>query len=118
MRLIAHLEATGEKAAAFVMPLAQRHDRGTITWAAAETGTPSVTPLHRLTRLLACAPHPMTRTEILKQLPDFPGRTHRERMRALTRTLHNWPMFHEPAPGKWQIGRRNVGELLRYAAEP
>ncbi|MET7898312.1 hypothetical protein [Streptomyces mirabilis] len=56
-------------------------------------------------RLLARAPEPMTGTRILSALPAAAQNPHRRQTVGPGRLLHRFLAFHQPAPGKWQVGR-------------
>jgi len=77
-------------------------------WTRAERGTAGDDVLSQVARLLARAPVPMTRTEILAALPTSVQTPHRRQMDGLGRLLNRFPAFHEAEPGRWQIGRTNV----------
>ncbi|MFF7191398.1 hypothetical protein ACFZAR_40840 [Streptomyces sp. NPDC008222] len=77
-------------------------------WSQAERGTAGDDVLSQVARLLARAPVPMTRTEILAVLPASVQTPHRRQMDGLGRLLHRFPAFHQAAPGRWQVGRTNL----------
>ncbi|MFF7242037.1 PIN domain-containing protein [Streptomyces collinus] len=77
-------------------------------WTQAQRGIAGDDVLSQVARLLARAPEPMTRTEILAALPASVQEPHRRQMDGLGRLLHRFPAFHQAAPGKWQFGRANV----------
>jgi hypothetical protein len=77
-------------------------------WTQAERGTAGDDVLSQVARLLARAPVPMTRTEILNALPESVQTPHRRQMDGLGRLLHRFPAFHQAEPGRWQLGRTNV----------
>ncbi|AVV46822.1 hypothetical protein C6376_41390 [Streptomyces sp. P3] len=77
-------------------------------WTQAERGTAGDDVLSQVARLLARAPVPMTRTEILAALPESVQTPHRRQMDGLGRLLHRFPAFHQVGPGRWQLGRTNV----------
>ncbi|MGA5454415.1 PIN domain-containing protein [Streptomyces umbrinus] len=77
-------------------------------WTQAQRGTAGDDVLSQVSRLLARAPGPMTRTDILGALPAVVQEPHRRQMNGLGRLLHRFPAFHQAAPGRWQIGRANV----------
>ncbi|MFI1358103.1 PIN domain-containing protein [Streptomyces sp. NPDC020898] len=77
-------------------------------WTQAERGTAGEDVLSRVARLLARAPEPMTRTDILAALPASVHQPHRRQMDGLGRLLHRFPAFHQTGPGRWQIGRTNA----------
>jgi hypothetical protein len=82
-------------------------------WVESEHTPETITVLHRVAHVLARAPEPTTRTDLLRQLePDLPGHRHRDLMGGLHRLLQRFPMFHEPTTGHWQVGRVNVGGIL------
>lgn len=81
------------------------HER---VWTQAQYGTAGADLLSQVARLLARAPMPLTRTEILQRLPQPPAETHRRQMDGLTRLLHRFPAFHQAEPGRWQLGRTSV----------
>ncbi|MET7575203.1 PIN domain-containing protein [Streptomyces sp. NPDC005492] len=85
-----------------------RHELHTSTWKDAERGEAGDDELSLVARLLARAPAPMTRTDILAALPTSAQYPHRRQMDGLGRLLHRFPAFHQPAPGKWQLGRTNM----------
>ncbi|GHE51502.1 PIN domain-containing protein [Streptomyces capitiformicae] len=85
-----------------------RHERHTRTWTDAERGTAGDDVLSLIARLLARAPAPMTRTDILAALPHTVREPHRRQMDGLGRLLHRVPAFHQPTSGKWQLGRTNM----------
>ncbi|MFG2960860.1 PIN domain-containing protein [Streptomyces sp. NPDC048291] len=85
-----------------------RHELHTRAWKDAERGGAEGDVLCRVARLLARAPEPMTRTDILSLLPAAVQQPHRRQMDGLGRLLHRFPAFHQPAPGKWQLGRTNL----------
>ncbi|MFF4542152.1 hypothetical protein [Streptomyces aureus] len=64
--------------------------------------------MSQVARLLARAPMPMTRTDILAALPSAVQTPHRRQMDELGRLLHCFPAFHEAEIDRWQIGRTNV----------
>lgn len=82
-------------------------------WTQAERGTAGDDVLSQVARLLARAPAPMTRTEILAALPQAVQMPHRRQMDGLGRLLHRFPAFHQAAPGRWQLGRANVQVTTR-----
>jgi hypothetical protein len=82
-----------------------RHQAHQQVWKQTEYRTPGDGLLSQVARLLACSPEPMTRTEILDGLPGPPDEPHRRQMDGLGRLLHRFPAFHQPAPGRWQLGR-------------
>lgn len=61
----------------------KQYQLGDTVWTAAERETVGDTMLHRVSQLLARKSEPMTRTEILAAVEEFPGRTHRDRMNGL-----------------------------------
>ncbi|MFC7266153.1 PIN domain-containing protein [Streptomyces lutosisoli] len=77
-------------------------------WTQVERGTAGDDLLSQVARLLARAPMPMTRTDILAALPTAVQTPHRRQMDGLGRLLHRFPAFHEAELGRWQIGRTNV----------
>ncbi|WP_147982863.1 PIN domain-containing protein [Streptomyces sp. gb1(2016)] len=77
-------------------------------WAQAQRGAAGDDVLSRVARLLAGAPEPMTRTDILTALPAAVQEPHRQQMDGLGRLLHRFPAFHQAAPGRWQLGRANM----------
>jgi hypothetical protein len=77
-------------------------------WTQAERGTAGDDVLSQVARLLARAPVPMTRTEIVNALPESVQTPHRRQMDGLGRLLHRFPAFHQAEPGRWQLGRTNV----------
>ncbi|MGW5723000.1 hypothetical protein ACWEVP_42990 [Amycolatopsis sp. NPDC003865] len=90
----------------------KRFERGETVWAVAERGSIGEALLHRVARVLACSPEPMTRSEILAAVPEFPGHSHIERMYSLYELLRSYPMFCEVQPHRWHVGRINVGAGL------
>jgi hypothetical protein len=87
----------------------QRFERGETVWADAERGSIGEELLHRVARVLACSPEPMTRSDILAAVPEFPGSTWFDRMYSLYELLRTYPMFCEIRPDRWQVGRAAVG---------
>ncbi|MFD9655762.1 PIN domain-containing protein [Streptomyces mirabilis] len=85
-----------------------RHEQHAGTWKHAERGIRGDDLLSLVARLLARAPEPMTRTDLLSALPTSAQHPHRQQMDGLGRLLHRFPAFHQPAPGKWQLGRANM----------
>ncbi|MCZ0999703.1 hypothetical protein O1M63_18810 [Streptomyces mirabilis] len=85
-----------------------RHKLHTGSWKHAERGVIGDDLLSLVARLLARAPEPMTRTDILSALLAAAQHPHRRQMDGLGRLLHRFPAFHQPAPGKWQLGRANM----------
>lgn len=77
-------------------------------WTQAQRGTAGDDVLSQIARLLARAPGPMTRTDILAALPAAVQEPHRRQMDGLGRLLHRFPAFHQAAPGRWQLGRTNM----------
>ncbi|MDQ0577827.1 hypothetical protein QF030_000005 [Streptomyces rishiriensis] len=77
-------------------------------WAQAQRGTAGGDVLSQVARMLARAPEPMTRTDILAALPTAVQEPHRRQMNGLGRLLHRFPAFHQAAPGRWQLGRTNM----------
>jgi hypothetical protein len=90
----------------------EQYERGETVWAGAERGSIGEAMLHRVTRVLACSPEPMTRTEILRAVEEFPGCTNGERMYNLYALLRTYPLFNEVQPHRWQVGRTDVGAWL------
>jgi hypothetical protein len=82
-----------------------RHQLHQQVWKRTEHGAAGTALLSQVARLLACSPEPMTRTEILDDLPEPPAEPHRLQMEGLERLLHRFPAFHQAAPGRWQLGR-------------
>lgn len=85
-----------------------RHELHTSTWKDAERGAAGDDELSLVAQLLARAPAPMIRTDILAALPTSAQHPHRRQMDGLGRLLHRFPAFHQPVPGKWQLGRTNM----------
>lgn len=85
-----------------------QHEVHVRRWREAERGTAGGDLLSQVTRLLARAPEPMTRTDILAALPAPAHEPHRRQMDGLGRLLQRFPAFHQAAPGRWQVGRTNV----------
>ncbi|MFF4709317.1 PIN domain-containing protein [Streptomyces sp. NPDC001288] len=77
-------------------------------WTQAQRGTAGDDVLSQVARLLARAPEPMTRTDILAALPAAVQGPHRRQMDGLGRLLHRFPAFHQAASGRWQLGRTNM----------
>ncbi|MGP4013800.1 hypothetical protein [Streptomyces sp. 4N124] len=77
-------------------------------WTQTARGTDGEDVLSQVARLLARAPEPMTRTDILAALPASVNQPHRRQMDGLGRLLHRFPAFHQTEPGRWQIGRTNA----------
>ncbi|MFD3381297.1 MULTISPECIES: PIN domain-containing protein [unclassified Streptomyces] len=77
-------------------------------WTQAQRGTAGDDVLSQVARLLAGAPEPMKRTDILAALPAAVQEPHRRQMDGLGRLLHRFPAFHQMAPGRWQLGRSNM----------
>jgi hypothetical protein len=90
----------------------ERFTRGEAVWGDAERGSVGDTLLYRVARVLACSPQPMTRSDILNAVPEFPGHTHFDRMYGLYALLRSYPMFCETCPHRWQVGRVDVGAGL------
>ncbi|MGI5518400.1 PIN domain-containing protein [Streptomyces sp. CA-106131] len=110
----ARLSRVGMEVLQFLAEPFARHELYTGTWADAERGVRGDDLLSLVARLLARAPEPMTRTDILSALPAAAQHPHRRQMDGLARLLHRFPAFHQPAPGKWQFGRAN----MRITASP
>ncbi|MBC2902107.1 PIN domain-containing protein [Streptomyces cupreus] len=85
-----------------------QHEVHVRRWREAERGTAGSDLLSQVARLLARAPEPMTRTDILAALPAPAHEPHRRQMDGLGRLLQRFPAFHQAAPGRWQVGRTNV----------
>ncbi|MFB7935438.1 hypothetical protein ACFC4C_40755 [Streptomyces sp. NPDC056039] len=77
-------------------------------WTQAERGTAGDDVLSQVARLLARAPEPMPRTDILSVLPASVQEPHRRQMDELGRLLHRFPAFHQAAPGLWQLGKTDM----------
>ncbi|MFG2387023.1 hypothetical protein [Streptomyces avermitilis] len=77
-------------------------------WAQAQRGTAGDDVLSLVARLLAHAPEPMTRTDILAALPASVQVPHRRQLDRLGLLLHRFPAFHQAVPGRWQLGRSNM----------
>ncbi|WP_221360900.1 PIN domain-containing protein [Streptomyces beigongshangae] len=107
-RARATLSKAGMEVVQFLAEPFARHELHTATWMKAERGVPGDDVLSLVARLLAREPTPMTRTDILSALPAAAQRPHRRQMDGLGRLLHRFPAFHQPAPGKWQLGRANM----------
>jgi hypothetical protein len=80
-----------------------RHELHTLAWRDAERGVAGDDEL-----ALVATPAPMTRTGILAALPASAQRPHQRQMAGLGRLLRRFPAFHQPVPGKWQLGRTNM----------
>ncbi|MFJ2736166.1 PIN domain-containing protein [Streptomyces sp. NPDC087317] len=85
-----------------------QHEVHGCDWTQAQRGTAGDDVLSQVARLLARAPEPMTRTDILAALPAAVQEPHRRQMDGLGRLLHRFPAFHQAAPGRWQLGRNNM----------
>jgi hypothetical protein len=78
-------------------------------WTSAQRGKCGRTLIHRVARILATCPSPMTRTEILKHLTgDVSDPSHRDMMYELYAALRSHRAFHEPTRGRWQLGKENA----------
>ena len=78
-------------------------------WSSAQRGQRGRTLTHRVARMLATSPKPMTRTEITARLPDEVARHgHRTMMAELHHVLHGHQAFCEVSRGRWQLGKENV----------
>ncbi|MGW7821841.1 PIN domain-containing protein [Streptomyces puniciscabiei] len=88
-------------------PFAQ-HEAHRRDWTKAQRGTAGDDVLSQVARLLAHAPEPMTRTDILAALPAAVQEPHRQQMDGLGRLLCRFPAFHQVSPGRWQLGRTNM----------
>ncbi|MBE8520712.1 hypothetical protein ILP97_25045 [Amycolatopsis sp. H6(2020)] len=108
----AFLRDVGRAVVTHAAEVTERFDRGATVWANAERGSLGEALLHRVARLVACSPEPMTRTEILCAMPEFPGRNYNQRMYNLYALLCTYPMFCEVQPHHWQVGRTDVGAWL------
>ena len=106
------LQDVGQAVVRHAAEVNERYERGETVWANAERGSIGEALLHRVARVLACSPEPMTRTEILHSVPEFPGRTRTQRMYNLYALLRTYPMFCEVRPHRWQVGRADVGARL------
>ncbi|WAL74640.1 hypothetical protein OU787_25995 [Kitasatospora sp. YST-16] len=84
-----------------------RHSQGEQLWSEAERGTPGESLLHRVARLLAEAPEPLTRTRIVEEIGTG-GSGHRARMAEVLDVLTRYPAFCEIRRGHWQLGRRGT----------
>ncbi|MGW5657505.1 PIN domain-containing protein [Streptomyces humi] len=104
----ATLSRAGMEVVQFLAEPFSRHELHAATWTKAERGVPGDDVLSLVARLLARAPATMTRTDILSALPAAAQHPHRRQMDGLGRLLHRFPAFHQPAPGKWQLGRTNM----------
>ncbi|WP_336159979.1 hypothetical protein [Amycolatopsis sp. VC5-11] len=111
-KILPFLRDAGEAVARHAFQLNQRFEHGETVWSDAERGTDGTPPLHRVASLLARSPEPMTRTEILRAVPEFPGRTLTDRMYNVYALLRNYPLFCEVQPHRWQVGRVGVGAWL------
>ena len=78
-------------------------------WSSAQRGQRGRTLTHRVARMLATSPKPMTRTEITALLRDEVSRFgHRTVMAELHNILQGHQAFCEISPGRWQLGKENV----------
>lgn len=83
-------------------------------WSSAQRGRTGPTLLHRVARMLATSPKPMTRTEITRRLRHEVSRqSHRAVMNDLRIILNAHQVFHEMTRGRWQLGKEgaNMGGL-------
>jgi len=101
-------EAAGTAGRAIGGWLAQYGNALTV-WSSAQRGKPGTTMTHRLARMLATSPKPMTRTEITKRLPDAIARHgHRPVMAGLADILRRHQAFCEISRHRWQLGKENA----------
>lgn len=91
--------------AAALEVVARGHREGEAIWVSAERGTTGSTALHQVARVIACAPEPVTRSQVLESLGWRRTRGRTQQMAGLERLLRAYPMFVEIAPGRWQVGR-------------
>ena len=89
--------------------LLEEYGTAVAIWTNAQRGRPGRTLTHRVARLLATSPGPMTRAEITKSLSaDVAAFGHRAAMRDVTALLHRHLAFYEPTRGRWQLGKENA----------
>jgi hypothetical protein len=111
-RIRSFLNEIGRAAGEQASVVCEQYERGEAVWVDAERGTITDSTLSKVTRVLASAPEPMTRSAILTAVGTFPGRTHRDRMFGLYELLCTYPGFCEIAAHHWQLGRTDVGHRL------
>ncbi len=78
-------------------------------WPSAQRGQPGRTLVHRVARLLATSPKPMTRTEIAARLhTEVSERGHRAVMTELYVILNQHQAFCQVSRSRWQIGKEDA----------
>ena len=87
----------------------EQYGAALLIWSSAQRGQRGPTLTHRVARMLATSPKPMTRTEITARLRDEVSRFgHRTVMAELHSILHGHQAFCEISRGRWQLGKENV----------
>jgi hypothetical protein len=87
----------------------ERYAAAASIWASAQHGRPGATLTHRVARMLATSPKPMTRTEMTERLTNQVERYgHRAVMTELLRILGSHQAFCEISPGRWQLGKSSA----------
>lgn len=78
-------------------------------WSSAQRGQPGRTLVHRVARLLAANPKPMTRTEIAARLhAEVSERGHRAVMADLYVILNRHQAFCQIGRNRWQLGKEDA----------
>ena len=78
-------------------------------WSSAQRGQPGRTLVHRVARLLATSPKPMTRTEIAGRLhAEVSERGHRAVMADLYSILNRHQAFCQVSRSRWQLGKEDA----------
>ena len=104
----------------FVIGRFEEYGAALAIWSSAQRGGHGSSLTHRVARILATSPKPMTRTEITARLrSDVAKRGHRAVMNDLYVTLYTYQAFCEITRGRWQLGKEdaNLGGLA-LAATP
>ena len=92
-----------------LLHLLEEYGAALTIWSSAQRGRPGRALTHRVARILATSPKPMTRTEIATQLHDeVSKRGHRAVMMRLYGILHSHRAFCEISRGRWQLGKENA----------
>lgn len=92
-----------------LLHLLEEYGAALTIWSSAQRGRPGCTLSHRVARILATSPKPMTRTEIAAQLHDeVLKRGHRAVMMRLYAILRSHQAFCEISRGRWQLGKENA----------
>ncbi len=103
------IREAGVKFGRFLLDGAEQHLAALTVWSSAQRGHAGGTFTHRIARILATSPAPMTRTEVTARLrDDVAQHGHRKVMYGLYAVLNKHQAFCEISRGRWQLGKENA----------